>query len=261
MRAEIPWELIDPTPRNSRTHYTKIEELAVSIAEHGLLQNLVVVVKGERFECRAGERRRRAIGLLRLPIGEQIEKFGRVLGHFKGGVPCFVMPTDADEAANLIENIEREDLWPWEIGRRLLDYSEAGYDQEYISHRINKSPSYVSKFITFTRLSPKVTRAIEQTGDKNLVSLKNLLRIAKHYDPVLLEPLHESQVVELESVLGHSRSYTKSEHTTSERSRVYDRAKRLSRMKAPGHAKPYLRAIYEYLFSPHPVSKPDWNWK
>lgn len=273
MREEIAYDLIDPTPENVRQHYTRLEELAVSIAENGLLQNLVVMRKGDRFVCKAGERRRRAIGYLLLHPDEQMKQFGKVLGGWHGmgaaksgsvtgGIPCMVIPTDAAEVANTIENIHREDLWPWELGKRLLEWNEAGYDQEYIGMRIGRSQTYVAKFITFGRcLSPRVTKAIEQTGDKGLISLKSLLKLCKHYDPVLLEPLHDQQVKALEEVFGHVRTYTKSDQKRGERTRVLERARKLARMKVPGHAKPYVRAIYEYLFSPHPVSKPDWNWK
>ncbi len=273
MRVEIPHELIDPTPANVRQHYTRLEELAVSIADNGLLQNLVVVQKGDRYECRAGERRRRAIGYLLLPPDEQLKQFGSVLGGWHGmgatksgsttgGVPCFVVPVSAGEAANTIENIQREDLWPWELGKRLLEWNEAGYDQEYIGMRIGKSQTYVAKFIGIGRnLSPKVAKAIEQTGDKGLVSLKSLLKICKHFDPVLLEPLHDKQIEAFEEVLGHTRTYSRQDQKQGERTRVYTRAQKLARMSVPGHAKPYVRAIYEYLFNPRPVGKPDWNWK
>ena len=56
---EIPVEKIFPNPHQPRFHFDKIklEELAESIKEHGILQPLIVSSNGERYEIIAGERR------------------------------------------------------------------------------------------------------------------------------------------------------------------------------------------------------------
>lgn len=281
MRVEIPFELLDPTRDNARRQYVHLDELALSIGEYGLLQNLIVrevvtTIEGQevkRYEVRGGERRRRAIGLLMLSVEEQIKQYGKPLGSWlgaaslksgctDGGVPAFIIPASADEAAHLIENICREDLWPWEIGRRLASWNDAGYDQTWIADRLGKAQSYVSYFITIGRqLSPKVSDAIEKTGDKALVTKNSLLKLCRHYDPVLLEPMHLKQLEVFEQVLGTTRRRGPADESRSERIRVHKRAQRLGKMKVPGHAKLYVRAIYQYLFTDSYMTRPDFDFK
>ena len=273
-RVELPYESLVPTAAQARRQYVHLDELAMSIADHGLLQNLVAREKHDgTIEIIAGERRRRAIGLLLLPLPEQLRQFGKPLGNWhgggaeksgctEGGVPVFVLPKTADEAAtHLIENVQREDLWPWEYGRELVSWHEAGYTQEWIAERVSKPRQVVSMLIMIGRqLSPKVSEAIERTGDKTLIGRKHLLRITRLYDPIMQEPLHLKQVEEFEKILGKTRQYVAPEESKSERIRVHERAKRLGRMKVPGHAKPYVRAVYEFLFSEGRTT-PNFNWK
>jgi len=274
MRTEVPFSRLVPTEAQARRHYTLVDELAESIDRNGLLQNIVGKIKPDgQIEVIAGERRRRAIALLMLPLDQQIKEYGRPLGNWvgggceksgctNGGVPVFLLPATADEAAHLIENIQRQDLWPWEYGRFLASWHDAGYTQEWIAERVGKQQTEVSKAIRIgTQLSSKVTDAIERTGDKHLIGKKQLLHIARLYDDVMREPLHNRQVEELERILGTVRVYQKPEESKSERLRVHERAKRLGRMKLPGHAKPYVRAIYEYLFNEGHVTKPNFDWK
>lgn len=274
MRAEIPYDRLVPTEKQARQSYVHLDEIAVSIADHGLLQNLVVREKPDgTFEVVAGERRRRAIGLLYLPVEKQIAEYGKVLGSWEGmgavksgcttnGVPCFVLPASASELVHAVENIQRENLWPWEFGRYLGSLNDVGYDQKWLADRISKSQTFVSTHIRFGRcLSRQVTDAIEKTGDKHLLTEQGLLRLCRLYDPVMLEPLHEKQIEEFERLLGKTRAAPTHDESRSERHRVHDRAKRLARMGVPGHAKPYVRAIYEYLFTEEKVGKPNFKWK
>lgn len=272
MREEVPFSQLVPTEKQARQRYLKLDELAESIFLHGLLQNLVGRRRSDgSIELIAGERRRRAIAILLTEPADQLKEYGRVLGSWdvaaarsgctSGGIPLFILPATADESAHLIENIQREDLWPWEYGRYLSAWYEAGYTQEWIAERICKPQTEVSKFLRLgTMLSPKVTEAIERTGDRHLVGKKQLLKIAKLYDDVLKEPLHEKQVEELEKVLGRVQVYKTPDESRSERIRVYERARKLGRMKLPGHAKPYVKEIYEYLFGPD-YTRPNFNWK
>jgi ParB-like chromosome segregation protein Spo0J len=275
MRVEVPFSRLVPTEKQARQRYMHLDELAASIAEHGLLQNLVVKERPDgTLEVIAGERRRRAIAILMMPLNDQIKEYDRVLGNWQGGgaeksgcpnggVPVFVLPKSADDAAaHLIENVEREDLWPWEVGRVLAAWHDAGYTHEWIAERIGKPRQVTSRLIMFgNQLSPKVTEAIEKIGDRTLIGKKMLEKISRIYDPVMREPLHIKQVEEFEKILGKARTYVPPEESKSERIRVHERAKRLARMGLPGHAKPYVKAIYEYLFEEGYGSKPDFNWK
>lgn len=278
MRAEIPFELIDPTADNARKKFVHVPDLALSIADHGLIQNLVVRRKvdaqgGVRYVCEAGERRRQAIALLMLEPAEQLRQYGMVLGSWlgsaavksgcpSGDVPCFIIPDSSDDVVHMLENIQREDLWPWEIGRRLVSWNDAGYDQRFIATRLYRSQSTISEWMMFGRcLSPKVTAALETIGDKHFLGKRALLKLCRYYDPVLQEPQHEKQVEALETILGTARTVKREGESRSERIRVFERAKKLGTMRGvPGHARPYVKAIYEYLFGPQHV-KPNWDFK
>jgi ParB family chromosome partitioning protein len=92
---------IEPDAEQPRRHFDEdaLNELAASLKEHGVLQPIVVIAKGNKFEIVAGERRWRAAqiaGLDRLPaIVRTLTNQHRL------------------EIA-LIENLQREDLNPLE---------------------------------------------------------------------------------------------------------------------------------------------------
>ena len=94
---EVDVSLIDPSPVQARVHFDKdsLQNLSLSIRANGIVQPLLVMRKGGRFELIAGERRWRAakaIGLERVPV---------------------VVREVADEKLlelALIENVQREDL-------------------------------------------------------------------------------------------------------------------------------------------------------
>jgi ParB family chromosome partitioning protein len=123
----IDIEQITPNPLQPRQFFDeeKLDELAASIREQGILQPLLVRRKGNGYELVAGERRWRAA----LKAG--LER-----------VPALVRPVTDDEALQLalVENLQREDLNPIEEARafrRLQD--EFGLTQEEISAKVGRS--------------------------------------------------------------------------------------------------------------------------
>lgn len=261
MRAEVPFEKLRPTVGNVRTVYQRIEDLAASIALYGLLQNLVVVELSDgTFEVRAGERRRRAIEILRLPAEEQEKRFKRVIGSWPEDkpVPVFVVPDYESEAVNLIENVQREDLYPWELGRRLAEWNDAGFDHAWIAERLSKSRVWIGQLITLGRyLSPKVSSAIEKLG-KQTIPFAEILKIARVYDPITLEPEHDRQAAMFENFLGAPRQPKKRFPKTE---RVMSRLESLRKLGGiPGHAKPYVKAVCDYLLSEEKHARIKFNW-
>jgi ParB family chromosome partitioning protein len=100
----LPLELIHPSPFNPRKAFAEdgIAELAESIRVNGLQQNLVVrphPKKKEQFELMGGERRLRALQLLKAP-----------------GALCRIEEAGDGEALarQLVENLQREDVAPME---------------------------------------------------------------------------------------------------------------------------------------------------
>jgi len=102
MRIEnIIVKKIVPNPEQIRRKFKKetIEALADSIEENGLLNPITVVEDGNHYTIVSGERRYRACKLLEMET-----------------IPCIVKNVSGQQMLieNLIENIHREDLDPWD---------------------------------------------------------------------------------------------------------------------------------------------------
>ncbi|MBR0135560.1 MAG: ParB/RepB/Spo0J family partition protein, partial [Clostridia bacterium] len=97
----ISVNLIDNNPDQPRKAFNeeRLNELAESISQHGIVQPLIVRKNGDRFGIIAGERRFRA---------------ARIAGLTE--VPAIVRDMDGREVMEvaLIENIQRENLTPIE---------------------------------------------------------------------------------------------------------------------------------------------------
>lgn len=125
-----------------------LEELAESIKTYGIIQPIVVSKKEGYYSIVAGERRWRAAKLAGL---EEI--------------PAIVR--DDDEQINkeiaLIENIQREDLNPFEkaLGIRHL-MEKYGLTQEQVAKKLGKSRSSISNTVRVLYLTPDVLELVKQ---------------------------------------------------------------------------------------------------
>jgi ParB family chromosome partitioning protein len=109
--TRLPVDLIDPNPYQPRRIFPQdeLEALASSISEAGLLQPISVRRHGHRYQIIAGERRWRAHKLLGRPSIEAL----------------VLVAEDSDMAVlSLVENIDREDLSDYEIGKALRQVEE-----------------------------------------------------------------------------------------------------------------------------------------
>jgi len=141
-----PLEKIVPQKGQPRQHFDaqKLEELAASIREHGLVEPLVVrrLPGSDKLELVAGERRWRALqraGLLEALV-----------------VVKDVSARDAFELA-LIENVQREDLNPIELAEafeRLV--REHGYSHDALADRLGKDRSTIANALRLLKLPARV---------------------------------------------------------------------------------------------------------
>jgi ParB family chromosome partitioning protein len=141
-----PLEKIVPQKGQPRQHFDpqKLDELAQSIREHGLVEPLVVrrLPGSDKLELVAGERRWRA--LQRAGLHEALV------------VVKDVSAKDAFELA-LIENVQREDLNPIELAEafdRLV--REHGYTQEALAERLGKDRTTITNGLRLLKLPPRV---------------------------------------------------------------------------------------------------------
>jgi ParB family chromosome partitioning protein len=135
---------IRPNPLQPRRSFNqeKIDELAGSIRENGILQPLIVKKAREGFELIAGERRWRAAqkaGLAKVPI---------------------IIKEVGDKSRlelSLIENIQREDLNVIEEAdayQKLID--QFGYTQDALGQRVGRSRTSITNTLRLLKLNRKI---------------------------------------------------------------------------------------------------------
>jgi ParB/RepB/Spo0J family partition protein len=245
---QIPLGLLDPSPHNARQNYPNLDELAATILEIGLLQNLVVKKDGDRFIVEAGNRRLRA--MLRL-----VEQKHWTLDN---PVPCRVVKDG--EIESLVENIQREEVVPWEQGAgfiRLIDGRGLTHDQ--IARCIGKSKSYVSLRQRISRgLSPKLIPILIRIGAAR-PNVLELDKMAQLIDKDTLGPDHEKQRRWLERFLATGRQRKKGKRRTNQFFKQRIRA--LENMTFTPDVEPIIQAVIKFfdgeeLVIPEPTEDP-----
>ena len=141
---------VEPNREQPRKNFNQeaLEELSESIKEYGVIQPIVVSKEDGYYAIVAGERRWRAAKLAGL-----------------GEIPAIIRESDeqTNREISLIENIQREDLNPYEkaLGiRSLMD--KYGMTQEEVSKKIGKSRSSVSNTVRVLYLTPDVLELVKQ---------------------------------------------------------------------------------------------------
>ena len=161
----VPIQLVEPKQDQPRSLFeqTKIDELADSIREHGVLLPLTVrAIDGGYYQIIAGERRwraARAAGLLEIPIRVVIADDKKAL-----------------ELA-LVENLQREDLSPIEEARgfkALMD--EFGLTQEDVAQRVSKSRPTVANTLRLLALPDAILESVI-SGELSAGSARALLAL------------------------------------------------------------------------------------
>jgi ParB family transcriptional regulator, chromosome partitioning protein len=148
--SDIDIDRIQPNPRQPRLAMdeTRLEELAASIRENGVLQPILVRPYGKGYQLIAGERRLSAAqraGLMKIPAAVRD------------------VPDEKLLELALIENIQRESLNPIEEAQayqRLID--ETNDTQERIAERLGKDRSTVANAIRLLKLPPAVRRVVAE---------------------------------------------------------------------------------------------------
>lgn len=120
----------------------KLDELAASIREHGIIQPVVLRSTDGGYEIVAGERRWRA---------------ARKAGIKK--IPCVIkeLSDEQNMLVAIIENMQREDLNPIEEAEGLSRMIEVyGLTQEQVSKGVGKSRPYITNSLRLLKLSDDV---------------------------------------------------------------------------------------------------------
>jgi len=162
----VPLERIVASPFQPRKHFNddRLDELAESIRERGVIQPLIVREANGKLELIAGERRWRAC--------QKIEA---------EEVPVIIRDATDVEAMEmaLIENLQRENLDPIEEAEAYARlFREFGLKQEEIARRVGKNRATVANAIRLLDLDASVQALVSQrllsTGHaKAILGVKN----------------------------------------------------------------------------------------
>ncbi len=138
---------IHPNPAQPRRHFSEdsLDELALSLKRHGLIQPILVRPHGQGYQIVAGERRWRAAQRAQL---HQVKAIVRELSD-----------EETLEIA-LIENIQRQDLNPIEEAeayRKLC--TDFGHSQNELAAIVEKSRSHVANLMRLLEL-PTLVREL-----------------------------------------------------------------------------------------------------
>ncbi len=188
----LPIHSIETNPFNPREYFQKeaLEELAVSIGTHGIIQPLTVRKLGrDKYQLISGERRFRA---------------AQIAGLIE--VPAYIRVAN-DQAMlemSLVENIQREDLNAIEIGisyQRLIE--ECALTQEQLGEKIAKSRSNVTNHLRLLKL-PATIQAGVRDGLISMGHARALVSVADEAEQMRrFNQIHQDglSVRELEQLL------------------------------------------------------------
>lgn len=197
--SETKLSLIEPNRNQPRKSFDpeKIDALAKSISEHGLIQPIIISpIEGGRYRIVAGERRWRAAKKAGLST-----------------VPTVIRQYSNEETAQiaLIENLQREDLNPIEeaLGYKTL-INDFSLTQESVSEKIGKSRSAVANSLRLLSLSDEIQKLLidgKLTGGhaRALLSVEDPEPRKELANKIIDEGLNVRQAEALSKKLGKSR--------------------------------------------------------
>lgn len=189
--ASIALEKIETNPFQPRTDFEvqALNELSESIRQQGIIQPITVRKLGyDRYQIISGERRFRASKLAGLEV-----------------IPAYIRIAN-DQAMlemALVENIQRENLNPIEIGisyKRLID--ECNLSQEELADKVGKDRSTVTNYMRLLKLPPKIQAAIRD-GQISMGHARAIINVddigvqLKIYDEIINNNLSVRKVEEL----------------------------------------------------------------
>lgn len=150
--VEIAIDEIIPDPNQPRREFdeAQLEALSRSIKENGVVQPIVVVKEGKKYQIVAGERRWRASRMANLDK-----------------IPAIVRTLDAQKRLeiSLIENVQREDLNPIEIATVYAKFrSQFNLSNAEIAKRVGKSESAIINTTRLLNLPDKAKREMVKHG-------------------------------------------------------------------------------------------------
>lgn len=179
---EVSLSKVIPDPKQPRKNFdpSRLEELVISIKQHGVIQPIIVKISGEdQYQIIAGERRWRAAKMAGLQA-----------------IPAIVQNNDSQEnvAISLIENIQREELNPIELAEAFFRLStEYQLSHESIAAMVGKSRATVTNLLRLLNLS-KYVRELLISGDLEMGHARALLTLSADDQIALAQKIVEKNL-------------------------------------------------------------------
>lgn len=169
MFRDINLAQITPDPDQPRKHFNpvKLDELAQSIKENGLLSPIMVRPVGDAFVIVHGERRYRAV---------------QSLGW--AAILCEIRELTETDAARLalVENIQRDDLTPMEEARAYQGYmAQTKTTQQQLGEAVGKTQSYIAQKLRLLNLEAPLVALMEHC-QMSEGHMRQLMRLRKFFD-------------------------------------------------------------------------------
>ena len=154
-------DAIEPDPNQPRKAFDEgaLAELAASIQSVGIIQPPVVRTHDDGYLLISGERRWRA---------------ARQLGWERIDV---IVRDDLNARAQLIENIQREALSPWEIYRVIAGELEAGAKQVDLAAAFGKSKQWVEAYAAVRKMPDVFAVALRDNRVASITAVGRLHRL------------------------------------------------------------------------------------
>ena len=192
---DLPLENIITNPKQPRTHFNEeaLKELSNSIQELGIIQPITVrKVNKNNYQLISGERRYRASKMAGIK-----------------SIPSYIRVANDNELLELalVENIQRKDLDPIEIGlsyKRLID--EINLTQDQLSNRVGKKRSTITNYIRLLKLDPIIQTGIRDKfismgHGRALVNVENNKEQIELYKKIVKKSLSVREVEKLVQAL------------------------------------------------------------
>lgn len=207
---QVAIESLDPNPWQPRKDFKKekIEELAASIEDHGLIEPIVIRRHENRFQIMAGERRVRAYQYLK-----------------KSHINAIIKSADDVQMAliALAENIDREDLSDYEVAesiQRIQNMDMFSKNKSQLARYLKKTRTELYRYLAFMELPVWLREKLDKKPSLiNRTAAEDLKRLFGK-EPDAAEKYRDATIKALELIEAGGLSQI---HLVSEIQRIADR--------------------------------------
>lgn len=156
----------------------RLLELANSLRSMGQQQPITVMPEGDKYRVVSGERRVRALKLINHPT------VMAVLQNVKDEKEIAI--------AQLVENLQREDMSAYEIGVSFLALTQnGGLSKEDLADKIGKNRRYVYKMLAVTKLPDALKDLLVRRVLNDTMAIEQLVKVFSQF------PKQHDRIIEL----------------------------------------------------------------